>query len=255
MDYWAIFTNILYILNLLFILFLVFVDDKSPRSTLIWIMVALFLPGIGIIFYILIGQDFRKQRLFDIKEDQDRKLKNVAQKQLDSIESDEFFFKNPKTNKYKKLITINLNSDDAIFTQDNEIEQFYWGEDKFGSLLNDIYNAKESIDIEYYIFKYDEIGKKIIDALEDRLDHGVKVRLLVDGLGGRFLKRKRGALDKFLEKGGEFAVFFPSFLNINLRLNYRNHRKIVIIDDKIGYIGGFNVGDDIAGQCESQPIG
>ena len=248
MDLERLIFLIIYLGNFAFVLFLVFGAKKETRSTLLWIMVSALFPGLSIILYIFIGQDFRKKKMFSVKEDQDKILRDLTEEQNRAIYRGELFFKNRRNNDYKKLITLNLNSDDAIFTQDNEIETFYWGEDKFDSLIKDIENAKESIDIQYYIFKMDDIGEKIFKTLEKKIDEGVKVRLLVDGIGGRFLRKKRSYIKEFEKKGGEFAIFFPSFLNINIRVNYRNHRKIVIIDNKIGYIGGFNIGDDYLGK-------
>lgn len=250
MDVAQIVTMVVYLSNIAFVLFIVFKSNKSTRSALLWIMVAALLPGISIILYSLIGQDFKKQQLFHDKEDQDRALRDMTTQQMIGIDSKGMFFKNPKNYQFRKLITLNLNSDDAIFTQDNEIETFFWGEDKFNSLLEDIKNAKESIEMQYYIFKYDGIGEDVLKALEKKLEEGVRVRLLVDGIGGRYLNRKEEIFKNFKKLGGEFAIFFPSFLNVNMRINYRNHRKIVIIDDKIGYIGGFNVGDEYLGKYE-----
>ena len=108
-------------------------------------------------------------------------------------------------------------------------------------------NAKDYIHIQYYIFKSDELGHRILSALEDKLDEGLEVKMLYDDMGSRTLRKKD--LKHFRQKGGHVESFFPSKLPlINLRMNNRNHRKIVIIDGKIGYVGGFNVGDEYLGK-------
>ena len=138
---------------------------------------------------------------------------------------------------------MNYNNCGARYTVGNDVDIFINGEDKFKKLLEDIKNAKEYIHIEYYIFRKDRIGKKIVEALEKKLEEGVEVRLLVDSMGSYTVTKKK--LKRYLELGGRFAIFFPGLLpHINTRINFRNHRKIVVIDGKFGYVGGFNVGDE-----------
>ena len=114
---------------------------------------------------------------------------------------------------------------------------------KFQDLIKDIRAAKKFIHIEYYIFRFDDLGKAIINELKEKVDEGIEVRLLVDGMGSKSLKQKEIRYIKSL--GIKFSIFFPgAFPRINTRINYRNHRKIVVIDGEIGYVGGFNVGNE-----------
>ena len=106
--------------------------------------------------------------------------------------------------------------------------------------------AKNHIHIQYYIIKDDDLGKRFIDALTKKAKEGVKVRVLYDELGSRTLNKR--FFKEFKKAGGRVEVFFPSKLKyLNPRLNFRNHRKLVIIDGEIGYVGGFNVGDEYLG--------
>ena len=140
-----------------------------------------------------------------------------------------------------------LANNDAILTEDNSIDIFTDGKEKFRSLFKDIEEAKETIHLQYYIFKKDGLGNKLIELLTDKAKQGVKVRILYDDLGSRGLRIKH--FRDLIAVGGEVEAFFPSRLPIiNYRINYRNHRKLVIIDGKIGYIGGFNVGDEYLGK-------
>ena len=108
-------------------------------------------------------------------------------------------------------------------------------------------NAKKYINIQFYIFRDDEIGNEIIDILIDKAKKGVEVRLLYDAVGSKLFSDK--SIHKLKKAGVKVGVFFPSFMKIiNFNLNYRNHRKIVVIDDKIGFIGGNNVGDEYLGK-------
>ena len=166
--------------------------------------------------------------------------------QSETIKNEQFEYRIPHVSNYHQLIYMNLVGSNAVLTQDNVLQVFTDGTDKFEALLQDIAEAKEHIHIQYYIFKLDNLGKRIYNALIDRAKQGVKVRLLYDEMGSRSVKKRH--FKELIEHGGEIEVFFPSiFPLINPRLNFRNHRKIVVIDGRIGYIGGFNVGDEYLG--------
>ncbi|RIM27702.1 cardiolipin synthase, partial [Staphylococcus cohnii] len=123
----------------------------------------------------------------------------------------------------------------AFFTTDNEIIIYTDGKEKFDAQLNDINNATDYIHITYYIFRNDNLGKKILSALEQKLEEGIEVKMLYDDMGSRGLSLKH--FKNFRKKGGHVEAFFPSKLPlINLRMNNRNHRKIVVIDGHIGYV-------------------
>lgn len=240
-----IFKNLFWI-NIIFAILLVFFERRNPTSTWLWIMVLTFLPGIGFLLYLFIGQDLSKKKLFDLKEEVNHCFKNMAALQEEQIKKNQYLFKDPNYAKYEDLITMNLISSESFFTQDNNIELYFDGLDKFESLMKSIENAKEFIYLQYYIFKSDNLGKKIIDLLCKKASEGVEVKLLIDGMGGRNFSRKY--IKKLRDCGAEVAVFFRALIPyISLRINYRNHRKICIIDGKEGFIGGFNVGDEYIG--------
>lgn len=120
------------------------------------------------------------------------------------------------------------------------------GRQKFEQLLRDLKNAKHHIHMQYYIFRHDELGQRILQVLEEKAKEGVEVRFLYDAIGSNRLFKKH--MRPLAEAGGLSEVFFPSiFPLINPRLNFRNHRKIVVIDGNIGYVGGFNVGNEYLG--------
>jgi len=140
-----------------------------------------------------------------------------------------------------------LDSNRAFVTVGNDVTLYTDGTKKFDDLLRAIRDAKDHIHMEYFILKDDGLGREIIHALEERAQAGVEVRLLVDGVGSAHLPRR---FFRNLEKaGGKHAVFFPSLIPyVNYRVNYRNHRKIGVIDGKTAFIGGFNIGDDYIGK-------
>ena len=233
-------------INILLAMIIIFFDRRDPKSTLIWVMSLIFLPYLGFILYLFLGGDYRKFKKFKLKAEEDRYIREASSLQSKKINEDLSFFENKESQKYKSLIELSLALDEAFYTENNDIKFFYFGKDKFKSFIEDIKNAKKSIDLEYYIFKHDNIGKYIIKILEKKAKEGVKVRILYDAVGSRRLHRYH--FKELLKNGGKVCSFFPSFLKVvNFRLNYRNHRKLAIIDDKIGYIGGINIGDEYLG--------
>ncbi|MDO5689845.1 MAG: cardiolipin synthase [Tissierellia bacterium] len=246
LDIVRIWNNLWWMNILMAIVVIILGRNKNPRSTLMWLMVLVFLPVVGFLLYLFLGQDYTKRKMFMLKEEQDRFITEVSLFQRDFISEGKFFYNNEKSQSYYDLIKMNLKLDESFYTQDNEISMFYWGRDKFYSLIKDLENANRSIDMQYYIFEDDTLGKRIIRVLERKAKEGLKVRLLYDGVGSRRLRKK--TFERLIENGGQVAVFFPSIFPIfNVKLNYRNHRKIVVIDDEIGYVGGFNVSDDYLG--------
>lgn len=180
---------------------------------------------------------------------EDRKkigIDELLTNQIAGIKAKDFRFQNDVILKNKDLIYMHLVNNDAVLTQDNSVGVFTDGKAKFDSLIQDIREAKDHIHLQYYIFKRDSLGKSLINLLTEKAKEGVKVRVLYDELGSRSLHKK--VFKELMAAGGEIEAFFPSRLHfINLRINYRNHRKIAIIDGKIGYVGGFNVGDEYLG--------
>lgn len=227
-----------FLLNLLSVLSLIFIERKEPTTTWAWLIILIALPGIGFILYLLLGQNLSRQKIFREKKLADKikryKLRNNSELPLSDNEINE---------NYEDLILMNYNHSGAIYTTGNEVKTYINGEDKFRDLFNDIREAKSFIHIEYYIFRYDDLGRALISELHEKVKDGVEVRLVIDGMGSKKIAKK---IIKEIESYGiKISVFFPGVLpHINMRINYRNHRKIVVIDGKIGYVGGFNVGNE-----------
>ena len=227
-----------FLLNLLSALSLIFIERKEPTTTWAWLIILIALPGIGFILYLLLGQNLSRQKIFREKKLADKikryKLRNNSELPLSDNEINE---------NYEDLILMNYNHSGAIYTTGNEVKTYINGEDKFRDLFNDIREAKSFIHIEYYIFRYDDLGRALISELHEKVKDGVEVRLVIDGMGSKKIAKK---IIKEIESYGiKISVFFPGVLpHINTRINYRNHRKIVVIDGKIGYVGGFNVGNE-----------
>lgn len=237
--------NIVSLLNILFILIVVFCDRKKPESTLAWILILFFVPYVGILLYIVFGEFFR----FNVRRKErdkllnDEQLHNIINKQINYIENDKQLRNNYK---WADLILMNSKNSRSLVTFDNDIKVFSRANDKYNCLFEDIKNAKESINISYYIIRKDYYGKKLLSTLIDKVKDGVEVRLIFDHIGSRITSRK--FFKPLIKAGGRVEKFFPSRMFLKLYINHRNHRKMVIIDGKIGYIGGMNIGKEYAGE-------
>ncbi|MGN0143707.1 MAG: cardiolipin synthase, partial [Clostridium sp.] len=226
------------VLNIIFSFFLIFIERKDPTTTWAWLLILLVLPGVGFIVYLMFGQNLSRQKIFKDKIVYDEKKRK-------SLINEEkiLLLEHNGGDKFSDLQKMNFNNSGAKYTINNTVNVYTNGEDKFNQLLEDIKNAKNYIHVEYYIFRKDLLGKKIIDELTKKAKEGLEVRLLVDAMGSRTLTKR--TLKHYIEAGGKFSLFFPGILpHVNTRINYRNHRKIVVIDGVYGYVGGFNVGKE-----------
>jgi cardiolipin synthase A/B len=238
--------EIIYLLNFIAIIVILFVERKKPSTAFVWILILAFLPVVGFILYPILGRNLRpnQKRQFRLKKEfdllYDERLRNENRLTRKHITS----YLHKDMHPYEDHIKMNLNAG-SIYSQDNDITIYTSGSDKFNALLEDIKSAKETIHMLYYIINNDDIGNKIVKLLTKKASEGVEVRLLYDHIGSLFTPQK---LFKSLKKaGGKVYPFFPLRFGTYLRVNYRNHRKLAIIDGKIGYVGGMNVGDEYLG--------
>lgn len=246
MDVYSLIISLILFLNMILATIVIFLENKDAGSTWAWLMVLFFIPILGFILYLLFGKKLNKSRLFEWEDRKKIGIDQIVIEQTTHFRTGQFMPHNEITKNNSGLIYMLLANNDAILTVDNSIEIFTDGNKKFEALFEDIKNSKDFIHLQYYILKNDQIGKRLISLLTEKAKQGVKVRILYDDLGSRSLRKK--SFKELRAAGGEVEVFFPSrFPLINFRINYRNHRKLVIIDGKIGYIGGFNVGDEYLG--------
>ncbi len=242
----AVASTFILLLNIIFAIIVIFKERRDVSSTWAWLLVLILIPLLGFVMYLLLGQNLSRSRLFKWEDKQKIGIEQTIERQLDEMRSGTYEFSDKHEYMAQDLIYMHLLGNEAPLTKDNHVDIFTDGHQKFEMLLKDIEKAKDHIHLQYYIIKRDGLGKKIRDALIKKASSGVKVRVLYDDLGSRSMTKRFFA--KLREAGGEVEVFFPSKLQlINLRLNYRNHRKTVIIDGKVGYIGGFNIGDEYLG--------
>nr|WP_090885886.1 cardiolipin synthase [Evansella caseinilytica] len=246
MDIVLLFVPLFFFVNILLAAVIIFIERKDASTTWAWLMILFFIPFLGFIIYLFLGQNLSRRRLFHWDDIRKIGIEDAIAVQMKQVKDPAFSFSDPAIEHYRDLIYMHLVNNDSLLTMNNEVDIYVDGAEKFNALLKDIREAKEFIHLQYYIFRNDNLGKKLIQALVEKAKEGVKVRILYDELGSRRLRRKN--FSELVANGGEVGVFFPSKLAlINLRLNYRNHRKLVNIDGQIGYIGGFNVGDEYLG--------
>ena len=240
LPHFAQFTSVLFIVNLMIAFTIIFLERKNPSATLAWIMILFLLPIAGIIFYFLFSQHIARKRIFRLTRSEEAAIDGSLKQQMTDIKRGNYQFANPEAQRWKDMIHLNQLYGRAYYTQNNKITILTGGRHKFRTLLRDIENATTSINIMYFIIKNDAVGRRFLDALTKKAREGVEVRLLMDAMGSRQINDRM--LQDFIEAGGKRAYFFPpKFKIINIRFNYRNHRKLAVIDGEVGYIGGFNI--------------
>lgn len=210
----------------------VLMDNRQPAKTMAWVLVIGFIPVVGVVFYLFFGINHRKERI-------------ISQGQMDELTKRSMLsfvgqhnFRVPE--RQKPLVDLFVNQNLALPFKDNQIDIMTDGYAFFPELLKDIAEATHHIHINMYIIEDDALGRLVADALMTKARQGVKVRLIYDDVGcwrvsNRFFEQMR-------ESGVEVAPFLPvRFPSFTSKVNYRNHRKIIVIDGHIGYIGGMNI--------------
>jgi len=200
---------------------------------------------LGLLAYFFLGQNYKKKKLFSLKEVEEELLEAIGwQKKLLTQPGSRVTGK--QLERFDGLIYYNLQGAASVFTADNQLEIFTDGEALYQDLQKEIRKAKDHIHILSYIIRKDEVLEHLEALLEQKIKEGVEVRMLADAQGSRGLSKKDIA--RLREKGIFFCEFFPAlFGNFQPRINYRNHRKIIVIDGRTGYVGGFNIGREYLG--------
>lgn len=225
----------------------VLLDNRDPSSTIAWLMVLVILPVVGIFLYLYIGRNHRKKETFIKKSKEDYIILNNLLKEQVSFADYNPMFKRDSGDIRGKVMPLLLNNTRAPVTVNNKVKVLQNGEATFTEMLNAINNARDHVHIEYFIIKDSHIGRKFQRALIKKAREGLEVRLIYDAVGSIRLKKS------FIRPLEEAGVQVRSFLPVSLpffgsRLNYRNHRKILVVDGKIGFVGGLNIGDEYLGR-------
>ena len=215
----------------------ILLQRRAPVATLSWLLSMAVLPVVGLAIYFFLGpRRLKRQRLRRLRSRRKSRVRSSSARLREKVpEAPE------RLHQVVKLVT--AASSFPISTAD-KVELLVGGAATFDSIMSAVRKAEKHIHLEYYIFEPDQTGMALLQALCDKAREGVKVRLLVDALGSKKLSRKYYALLE--EAGGEFALFHPTKFGRRVRpvINFRSHRKIVVIDGCIGYTGGVNITDE-----------
>ena len=223
---------VVYAVIILMTILAVLMDNRQPSKTMAWLMVLTFLPVIGIIIYFFFGRNTRKEKL-------------ISQRSLDQLTKRSMLeFAEQKDLKIPEeqaaLIKLFSNQNWALPFKDNAVDIFTNGYDFFHSLLRDIGKARHHVHVDSYIFNDDALGYMVADALMEKAQQGIEVRVVYDDVG--CWKVSNDFFERMREAGIEVHAFMPvKFPAFTGKVNYRNHRKLCIVDGKIGYIGGMNI--------------
>ncbi|WP_172209700.1 cardiolipin synthase [Lactococcus hodotermopsidis] len=237
------FGNVIILINIILSFIIIFRERKSTASTWSWLFVVNVVPIVGFILYILIGRGISDYRIFELQNQNRPGFEREIAQAKKAYSEDRFLTKITDNYVIGQLLHMLFVSEESIVSMNTEIDLFTDGREKFDALIADIEKAQHHIHVEYYIFRMDKLGKELTQALIKACRRGVEVRILIDAWGSNRTKLK--AFKELIALGGKVVYFFPLILPlINPRTNYRLHRKIVVIDGKIGYTGGFNVGDE-----------
>lgn len=242
-----------YALNIVLVAFILFFEENDSIQRFSWLLLVSFIPVAGIVLYILFSGTFftRSKRMLKatrkaysyyetILENQKKDLDTLIQNNANSHLAD-----------YGSLIHMNLKYGKSPVVRHNTVDIFRSGEEKFQALFNELRGAQDTIHISYFIIKNDSLGKEFIDILSAKAAEGVTVRLLCDHVGTFLVSN---TYFKPLKKaGGMVSRFFPLSLFNPFSINYRNHRKLAIIDGHIAYFGGMNIGDEYANRNNVRP--
>ncbi|MCC5918354.1 MAG: cardiolipin synthase [Cryomorphaceae bacterium] len=237
-----LFLNIIYYIILGLVCLKIVYETNHSVKAIAYILFALLLPVFGMVFYFIFGINYRKRKIYRKKVVTDGLLRkrlgeNILGKTLDRINN------HPKEiGAASGLVELLFNENSSPLTDGNKVELLINGEEKFPRLLEDIARAKHHIHLQYYIFENDGIGGEIIEAISEKAKSGVEVRFIYDDFGSRDFGKK--ATEKLRRCGVQIFPYNKiRFGFLANRINYRNHRKSVIIDGEIAYTGGINVSD------------
>lgn len=246
MDWLSHVLTLVFVINILLALTVVFLERRNVAATWSWLMVLLFIPILGFLLYVMLGQNLSRRKLYKWNKRMLERMQTVIGEQRQQLMEGTFPYIDPMVSEYRYLIYLNVATNDSFLSQDNDVHIFTDGVEKFNDLISRLEAAEYHIHMQYYIVKNDSLGKRIMEVLTRKAEQGVTVRFLYDDIGSR--KLKDSFFKDFQQAGGQKAAFFPSRIPfLNYRVNYRNHRKLVIIDGQIGYIGGFNIGNEYLG--------
>lgn len=241
---WQILSAVLYVMNLFLAVYAataMVMRRQDPIRTISWIIVLVLLPYIGLVLYFFFGMHYRKRRLYSFKGDADYRLRREM-----SAQQANYIKENPHIlgdlAPYSRIIFQNLRNSYTLVENNSSIDFYYTGKESLDAMYAAIEEARNHIHLQSYIFEDDRTGNRFADLLMRKAQEGVEVRVMYDGVGSIHLKKD--FVSKMEAAGIEMLCFAKvRFLWLTSKLNYRNHRKILVVDGKTGFLGGVNIAD------------
>ena len=226
--------SFLFMLTVIVTIVLIVLENRNPYKTLAWVLVLVFLPVIGLIVYFFFGRDTRKERLISKKG-----FARLAKYPMMEFQMQESLQSSGDSH---QLMSFFLRVNRALPFEGNAIQIHSDGYSMLQALLQSLASARHHIHMQFYIFEDDAVGRMVRDALVEKAKEGIEVRVLYDDVGcwkvpHLFYDEMRG---EGIEVRSFLKVRFPRFTG---KVNYRNHRKLVIVDGKIGFVGGMNLAE------------
>lgn len=235
-NIYSIITIVIIAVNILFIITAVFFERKKPVQALSWVLALSLLPLVGFFLYLLFGRKSFKQ------------YSHIVFENYGNIPYGKAVGAGISNDSMRQLLRLNAATSQSAYTDDNKVQIFTSAQEKYEALVKDLEAAEHSIHMIYFIIQNDPTGKKIKALLAEKAAQGVEVRLVFDHGSNLLMPFK--AYKSITDNGGEVYSYFSNTIDNYLKVNFRNHRKIVVIDGKIGYTGGINIGDEYLGLVE-----
>lgn len=237
---WLIAALVIYIVQIAAVFLM---EHRRPAQLTAWLLLAFVCPVIGFIAYILLGKDFTKRRRIErFKQEAVRYASQISEKVSGPADMG-----NEQLKGQEKLYAMLTGLVPFPVTRNNEALVLTNGHDTFESILEQLEQASHHIHMDYYTIRDDDIGKRFLQVLTRKAREGVEVRLVYDGIGSLHLSK--AYIDELRLAGVRTSCFLPPRVALlGRKLNYRNHRKIVIVDGKVGFLGGINIGDEYIGK-------
>lgn len=240
--YWIIFLLCLYFVQTALLLVL---EYRHPNKALAWLAILLVLPVAGLLMYYFLARQYGQKRRISR---QPKEAWEMLRRDMDRLT----LFYRPGEGGFReierapRLSGLLLHLPGAPVTRRNRVEFYHAGEEFFTALLEAMEQAEDHIHMEYYIFRDDSIGRQFQELMIKKARQGVEIRLVYDGIGS--LSLPESSLRRLEEAGVQTGCFLPPAIALlDKRLNFRNHRKITVVDGKTGFLGGFNIGDEYMG--------
>jgi cardiolipin synthase len=220
------------------IIFVIILENRNVNKALSYIVILIFVPVLGLIVFYFFGRDFRKRIRFKFRNERDvNAIREFRQKLIDNQEYSLQHLRK-EFGGLSKPARMLITDQSSFLLSGNETKLLINGEEKFPEVINVLEAARHHIHMEYYIFSDDDVGRRIANILVEKHKQGVEVRIVVDGAGASDL----GNIPEMLKKNGiKFFKFMPVRFRNLASTNYRNHRKIIVVDGKTGFIGGLNI--------------